>query len=694
MINRREFLKLSGLTLAIVLKDGGFRVVKASQLRQNPHVWINISRDNYLSVYSNKSEMGQGVYTGLAMVVADELDFPWEKVKVVSALAGRDYVDPLFGIQLTGGSTSIRNMYGVLRSASAVMKEMLLQTASERLKLPRSSLKAELGYIHYPGGKISYGELAELAKDRDLPREFSLKKEKEFRYIGKGVPRIDMEDKVNGKAIFGIDVRVDGMVYATMIRPPSYGSKVSKVDDSRAKRIKGFIEYVPMETKVAVVAQDMWALLKAKDSIHIEWTKSPIQDLDDEKLKGVFLKAIKERGQVARREGNPEEVLKNAKLKTSSLYVLPYLYHAHLEPLSCVVDVRKDGCTIYAPVQAQTWVLESAKRITGLPENRIYVYTPYLGGGFGRKANVEFVEEALTISKRLGRPVKLIYTREEDLKTAHFRPMSVTLMEGAVENGKVVAVRHKIAIHPIRGSRGSSLEGIENTLYSFPNFSVEYVPVNMPFPTWFWRSVGHSHNAFVMETFIDELAQLAKRDPVELRLELLNNERAKKVVQVCAEMSGWGKKGKAMGLAYHFSFGTHCAQAVEVSLEKDGRIKVNRVVCVMDIGPFPIHPDLARQQVEGAIIMGMSAALKERVSFRSGGPSTLNFDTYPILTLEEAPEDIEVYFVKSKGAMGGVGEPPLPPIAPAIANALLWGYGIKIRELPMTPERIRSIVNT
>ncbi len=692
MMERREFLKLSGLTLAVVFTGGGFDVVKASQLRQRPLVWISLSKDNYLTFYSNKSEMGQGVHTGLAMVVADELDFPWERVKVAPAPVRSEYADPLFGIHLTGGSTSVRNMYGVLRLAGATMKRLLILSASQRLKLPVESIQARMGYLLYPGGRIAYGDLAEDAVKLPLPKDVPLKKESEFVYIGKGVPRVDTEDKVNGRALFGIDVKLEGMVYATVIRPPSYSSKLLRVDDSQAKKIKGYIRAIPMGEKVGIVAQDMFSLLKAKESIKVEWSGGI--SLDDRALKKLFLESLKKPGEVVYKVGNAPQYISQASLKTSSVYVLPYLYHAHLEPLSCVVDVKKDRCLIYAPVQAQTSVLRTAEEITGLDEGRIEVRTTYLGGGFGRKASTEFVKEALLMSKELKRPVKLIYTREEDVKYAHFRPMSATLMEGAVDReGNILAVRHKIAIHPI--SRGSSLEGIENTLYRFPNFTVEYVPVKLDFPVWYWRSVGHSHNAFVMETFIDELASLAKKDPVALRLNLLRDERAKKVVQVCAERAGWGrpKRGHAMGFAYHYSFGSHCAHAVEVSLDtKSGQLRVHRVVCVMDIGPVLVHPDLARQQVEGAIIMGLSSALKERVSFKNGGPSSLNFDTYPILRLDEAPEEIEVYFLKGKGPMGGVGEPPLPPIAPAVANALFWGYGIKVRELPMTPERIKHLL--
>ncbi len=688
MMDRRDFLKFCGLSLAVVLTESGCTIAKTSQAR-SPILWIDLSEDNYLTIYSNKSEMGQGIHTGLAMIVADELDFPWERVRILPAPVNNAYADPLFGIHLTGGSTSVRNMYGVLRLAGATMRHMLLLAASQRLNIPLSSLKAELGYIYYTQGKIPYGELVKEATQLNIPQHAPLKKESQFIYIGKGVPRIDSEVKINGEAVFGIDAHINNAVYATVVRAPLYGAKVERIDKTKAKTVKGFLDAFPLgeRDKVAIVAESMGTLMKAKDSLQIQWSRDTTSYLDDDKLKTYFLDALQREGEVAEIVGKPEKVIKDSYIKTSSIYVLPYLYHAHLEPLSCCVDVKKDRCIIYTPVQAQSSVLSVAKKVSGLPEEKIHISTTYLGGGFGRKANVEFVEEALIISKTLSKPVKLIYTREEDVKYAKFRPMCAALMEGAIdERGKVVALNCKIAIHSISISAKSSVEGIADTLYQIPNFRVEYVNVKMPFDTWFWRSVGHSHNAFIMETFIDQLAKLAKKDPVSLRLELLKDERAKRVISYCAEKAGWGKKpkrGEAMGIAYHFSFGSHCAQAVEVSVDKKGKIRVDRAVCVMDIGPLVVHPDLARQQVEGGIIMGLSAALKERVSFKGGGVSSLNFDTYNILRIDEIPQEIEVYFLKSNARMGGVGEPPLPPIAPAIANALFWGYDKKITSLPI-----------
>ncbi|WP_340695000.1 xanthine dehydrogenase family protein molybdopterin-binding subunit [Hydrogenobacter thermophilus] len=705
MIDRREFLKVGSLGIGIFLIPNGFRLLKASEVSQlQPVLWASITKDNYLTLLINKSEMGQGVYTGLAMIVADELDFPWKRVKVRSAPAGNVYIDKKMGAQLTGGSTSVRNMYEFLRLLGASMKDMLLTSASKEWKVPKDKLVAHAGYITDGKKKLSYGELWEKAIKLPVPKNPKLKDPSEFVYIGKGVPRIDTPDKVEGKAVFGIDVRVKDMVYAVVERPPYFGAKVKSYDASLTKQLSGVLDVFPVSSGVAVCAKTFESALSGREKLRVEWTQSPLDGFDDDKLYSYYLEMLKKSGAIARRDGDPEGKLASSGIKVESLYVLPYLYHATMEPMACVADVRDDRCIVYAPIQAQTWALKVAKEVTGLPEDKIEVYTTYLGGGFGRKSNVEFVREAVEISKKIKKPVKLIYTREDDVKSGWYRPMNATLLKGALdERGKLIALYHKIAVPAVFEWAGrpskidrAAVEGIENMFYEIPNVHVEFVKVDLPIPVWFWRSVGSTHNAFTLETFIDRLARAGKRDPVDLRLEMLkNHERAQKVIEVVAQKAGWGKKpkyGEAMGMAYHFSFGSHVAQVVEVSLNKEtGQVKVHRVVCAIDIGPVVVHPDLLISQVESAINMGLSAALKERVSFSKNGPQSLNFDTYPLLTMAESPQ-VEVHIVKGEGPMGGVGEPGLPPVAPAVANALLWGYGIEINKLPMTPEYVKSLL--
>lgn len=694
MITRRDLIKLSGLTLSVMLTPAGYKILKAQEVprRYAPNLWINLSKDNYLTVFVNKSEMGQGVYTGLPMLVAEELDFPWERIRVRPAPAGRAYVDPKMGIQLTGGSTSVRNMYETLRLAGASMREMLISSASKRLSIPKEQIKVQKGYIIAGGKSYPYGEFVELATKEPIPEKPKLKDSREFIYIGKSVPRLDAPDKVEGKAIFGIDTFEEGMVYAVVERPPYFGAKPLKVDSSEAKKLPEVVDVFPISTGVAVCGQSFWACQKAREKLRIEWSESFVKGWDDKDFERYFMQKLKERGEVVKVEGSPQKVFEGSPVKLEEIYIQPYLYHATMEPMACLAWIKKDECIVYAPTQSQTWVLEAAKRVSGLPESRIRVITTYLGGGFGRKANVEFVAEALEISKKLGKPVKLIYTREDDIKSGYFRPYSITQIKASADReGNINSLSFKIAVQPLLGGR-ASVEGIDNMPYSIPNLYVEKVDVELPVSFWFWRSVGSTHNAFSLETFIDRVAYQTKQDPAELRLRLLkNNPIAYRVVQTAMEKAGWGKKDN-LGIAYHYSFGSHACHVAEVFLDKKtGHVKVSKVVAVIDVGPVVVHPDLIRSQVEGAVVMGLSMALKEGVRFKGGGVENTNFGSYELFRANETPE-IEVHILTSKRQMGGVGEPGLPPTAPAVANALLWGYGIRVNRLPMSPDYLISLL--
>ncbi len=688
MITRRDLIKMGGLTLSIMLMPAGYRLLKAEEVpkRYAPNLWINLSKDNVLTVFVNKSEMGQGVYTGLPMIIAEELDFPWERVKVQPAPAGKPYVDPKMGIQLTGGSTSVSNMYEILRLAGASMREMLLASASKKLGIPKEKLTARGGYIIVGNKKYAYGEFSELANKEPLPEKPRLKSPQEFIYIGKGVPRIDVPEKTNGKAIFGIDTFEEGMLYMVVERPPYFGAKPMKVDTSEVKKEFPQVEVFTLSSGgVAVCGDSFWTCQKARQKLRVEWSESFVKGWKDKDFENFFLSKLKDKGQVVKVKGTPQRAYEKSPIKVEETYIQPYLYHATMEPMSCLAWVKKDECIVYAPTQSQTWALESAKRISGLPESRIKVITTYLGGGFGRKANVEFVAEALEASKKLGKPVKLIYTREDDIKSGYFRPYSAThIRASADKEGNITSLSFKIAVQPLLNGR-ASVEGVENMFYAIPNLLVERVDVELPVSFWFWRSVGSTHNAFSIETIIDRIAYKAGKDPAELRLKLLkDNPVAYRVVEYAMEKSGWSKnfgKGKAVGMAYHYSFGSHACHVAQVSLEKN-KVRVHKIVAVIDVGPLVVHPDLIRSQVEGAIAMGLSMALKEQVSFKDGGVENTNFHTYQILTAEEMPQ-VEVHILTSKREMGGVGEPGLPPTAPAVANALLWGYGIRINKLPI-----------
>ncbi len=693
-MNRRDFFKFGGLSLVVALTPRGYEVLKAGTLRRHsPRLWINLSRDNYLTILVNKSEMGQGVYTGIAQLVADELDFPWDRVRVRPAPADESYIDPYMGSQLTGGSTSIRHMFEIMRSAGASMREMLLTTAQELLKVPKSRLKTELGYIvdTRTEKKLPYGELADRAFELPVPPNPPLKSQEHFLYIGKSVPRIDLEDKVSGKAKFGFDYFYENQIYAVIERAP-FGGRPLSLDDREARKVKGITHIFPVKRGVAICGETPQAVLEARKKLKVKWSKSDVGSTPE--IEKYHLELLRKRGLVARNDGNFKRVYEKSSKRVQLTYLLPYLYHACMEPMTCTVKLSQGKCIIHVPTQGQTAVLKRVKRITGLPESAIKVETTYLGGGLGRKSNVEFVEEALTIARKTGRPVKFFYTREDDVKSGWFRPMCSALMKGSIgKDGFPNSLYFKIAVPAVfdwaigkrrRGIDSAAVSGIANSFYDIPNFRVEFVRSNIQVPVWFWRSVGHSHNAYIMETFIDQLAHAGGKDPLELRLKLLEfYPRALGVLERVAEKSRWHsgpKEGQALGVSYHYSFGSHVAQVAEVSYE-EGKVKVHRVVCAVDLGPLVVNPDLVVQQMESGIIMGLSAFLYEGVKFKDGFAVSDNFDTYPILSIEDTPE-IEVYIVRSEGEMGGIGEPGLPPIAPAVANALFRITGKPVTKLP------------
>ncbi len=693
-MNRRDFFKLGGLSLVVAITPKGFEVLKAGTIRRHsPRLWINLSRDNYLTLLVNKSEMGQGVYTGIAQLVAEELDFPWDRIRVRPAPADESYIDPYMGSQLTGGSTSIRHMFEIMRSAGASMREMLITTAQEMWAVPRGRLRAQLGYIEDTATrrKVPYGSLVDRALKLPIPPDPPLKSPEEFRYIGRSLPRLDLEDKVNGTAKFGLDHFYEGQVYAVIERPP-FGGKLLSFSAEEAKRTKGVTHILRVGNGVAVCGETPQAVLEARRKLKVRWSKSSVGSSED--IEKYHYRLLKRRGLVARDDGNFRKAYEKSAKKTQATYTFPYLYHACMETMSCTVYLDKGRCIIHVPTQSQTSVLKRAKRITGLPESRIRVETTYLGGGLGRKSNTEFVEEALKVAKKLGRPVKLFYTREDDMQSGWFRPMCTAVLKGSVDEGGLPnSLYFKIAVPAVfdwaigkkrRGIDSAAVSGVANTFYDIPNIRVEFVRSEMEIPVWFWRSVGHSHNAYIMETFMDTLANLGGQDPLELRLRLLEMyPRAQGVLETVAEKAGWykgPKEGQALGIAYHYSFKSHVAQVAEVSYE-DGKVRVHRVVCAIDLGPLVVNPDLVVQQMESGIIMGLSAFLYEGVKVENGFVTNNNFDTYPILSIEETPQ-IEVYIVRSEGEMGGIGEPGLPPVAPAVANAIAKITGGSVTKLP------------
>ncbi len=712
-ITRREFLQKSlagaGIAIAVSVTPFGMKVLSAEEAASvntdfSPNVWLKITPDNIVQVIVNKSEMGQGVYTSLPMIIADELGADWKQVRIAVAPAADKYKDPAWGAQATGGSSSIKHMYGPLRLAGAAARQMLIGAASGTWKVPEEQCEAHMGTVRHTASKkaLSFGQLTAKAASLQVPIKPTLKAEGEFQFIGRPLDRFDIPEKVNGKALFGIDSFKPDMQYAAISRPPAYGARPLSFDKDNALKIKGVTTVVSIPSGIAVCAATPDAAWKGRDALGVKWSKEEHPDLDNTALEKAFLNDLSKQGVVARNDGDALKTITRAAKKISATYCLPYLSHATMEPMNCTASVSKDRCEIWVPTQNQTGVLHLTQKLTGLKPEQIQVHTTYLGGGLGRRFETDFVEETLRLAKSTGKPVKLIWKREEDMQHDFYRPANCSRIEAALDdNGKLIAWSHKIVCQSIfsrvfpeqvkGGIDPAAVEGLKNMEYEVPNIRVEYVKLENPVPVGFWRSVGSSHNAFTVESFIDEAAHAAGKDPLAFRLELLKDHpRAHRVLEVVAEKAGWGKpliNGQGRGIAQHMSFDTYVAQVAEVSVDKsNGAIRVHRVVCAADCGPI-VNPAIIRAQMTGAIIMGLSAALHEAISFEKGGVASSNFSDYPLLRMSEIPE-IEVHIVNSKDKIGGIGEPGLPPCAPAVANAVFRASGVRLRRLPIKPETV------
>jgi len=709
-MSRREFLKAAGLTLAVTMTPSGYRILSAAEAGMDepgafqPSVWLQVTPDNIVTVVVSKSEMGQGVYTSLPMIVADELEADWKQVRVQAAPAGDGYRDPVWGTQATGGSTSIRHMHEPLRKAGAAAREMLITAAANEWGVPAGECQADLGKVRHPKTKraMTYGELCLKAAKVPVPENPELKKENQFRYIGSPMPRVDLKEKISGSARFGMDTFVPGMLYAAIARPPAYGAKAISSDQEAAKKVSGVRNIVQLESGIAVCADTLDAAWKGRDSLKVKWGDGQDPGMNTESLERLFLGRLDQEGIKARDDGDATAALNQSARKVDATYLLPFLAHVTMEPMNCTASIADGKCEIWVPTQNQSGVLKTAVKITGLKPEQIQVHTTYLGGGFGRRFELDVVEEAVHLAKAAGKPVKVIWTREEDTQHDFYRPGNCCRIQGGIDDkGNMTAWSHKVVCPSIfarvfpdevkEGIDPAAVEGISNMEYEIPNLHVEYIRIDTPVPVGFWRSVGSSHNAFTVESFVDELAHAAGVDPLTFRLNhLKKHPRPRRVLEVAAEKAGWGKaltQGDGRGIAMHFSFGSYVAQVAEVSLDrKDGTIKVHRVVCAVDCGHV-INPDIVKAQMTGGILMGLSAALKEGMSFSGGGVESSNFHNYDILRMDEAPE-AEVHIVESGEDLGGIGEPGVPPIAPAVANALFAVSGIRLRRLPMTPAAV------
>jgi isoquinoline 1-oxidoreductase beta subunit len=719
-LTRRSFLKITGLTIAISATPFGYEIINASDQKGSfkPTAWFEITPDNKIMVTVGASEMGQGVRTALAMLVADELEAGWKQIRVRQGEAQKEYFNPVMHVQITVASASVRGFYEPLRKAGAAGRAMLVTTAAQTWKVPEEECTAFNGTVKHKKSNrsLTYGQLCLKAAKLEIPKELRLKKESEFRYIGKPMPRVDIPEKVSGKAIFGLDVNVPEMLYGAVARPPAYGAKPVSYDQKAAEAIKGVRKVVPTPHGIAVIAESINTAWKGRDALKIQWDKGSHPDISTDSVVKHYMEGLDKPGKVAINIGDAKKAIDEASKRVEAVYIAPFVAHATMEPMNATASVQNDRCDVWVPTQGQTVAQMVASKISGLTPDKVHIHTTYLGGGFGRRSDPDFVIDAVIASKAVGKPVKVVWTREEDIQHDFFRAASFQRIQAGLDSqGRVTGWHHKVSCTSIlrflnpawmtkEGIDLFSLFGIldppdpkvySRTNYEFPNWTVEQVLSDLPIPAAPWRSVQNAPNAFVVECFMDELARATGKDPVEFRMHLLaNNMRARRVLQTVAEKAGWGRpvpKGKGRGIAQHACFGSYVAQVADVSVnEKDGTVKVDRIVSAVDCGPV-VNPDPLIAQIEGAIVMGLSTTFKERIEFANGGVKSANFDDYKLIRMSDTPE-IEVHIIKSTEAIGGIGEPGVTPTAPAVANAVFDATGARIRRIPMTPEIVLAAI--
>jgi len=645
--------------------------------------WLSIDRGGTVTLRVDRSEMGQGAITGLAMLVAEELEIAPDHLRIEFAPAAPEYVNALIGEQLTGGSTSIRAAWEVLRRASAQARDRLIDAAAGRLHVPHGECRAEQGeVVHVPSGKrIGYAAVAIEASK--LPESsVALKGPRDFRVIGRSVPRLEVPDLALGRAVFAIDIDRPGLLHAVLARSPSFGGRVANFDASAARRVPDVVDVLEVDGAVAVIAQSVPAALAARNLLTIEWDRSHASSIDSAAIRQRLVAALAGRGIVAAERGDAEGALKNAARIVEAQYYTPYLAHATMEPMNCIAEVSDDGCDIWTGTQVQQSAQDTCMEITGLARERVRVHTTYSGGGFGRRLQTDCIAEAVRLAQILRRPVRVLWTRSDDLRHDFYRPASATLLRSGLNaKGEIEAWLQYIAGPML------ALEQVDIP-YAIASLREVHIEEDPGIPTGAWRSVGASQNAFAIECFVDELAAACGKDALAFRLAMLEESpRHRGVLELAAKRADWGAllpSGKGRGIAVYYSFGTWVAQVAEVSSE-GGSWRVDRIVCATDCGTI-VNPDAVAAQMEGGIVFGLSAALHGAITVRDGAVEQEGFDDYPILRMSDTPK-IEVHLVPSRRRPSGAGEPGVPPVAPAVANALFAATGKRVRELPLMSRR-------
>ncbi len=724
-LSRRDFLKGSaGLTLgamlpvlaAPALANPSSSTPAAAVFAPNP--FVRVAPDNTVTVVIKHIEMGQGTSTGLPTLVADEMDADWSQIRVEGAPADtKRYANLQLGIQGTGGSTAIANSYEQMRQAGATARAMLVGAAAERWKVSPDTIVVRQGVVMHEASKrrAKFGELASAAAREPVPKDVKLKDPKDWIYIGKHVPRTDSLKKTTGTAIFTQDVKLPGMLTAVVSHPPRFGAKVKSFDATKAKAVPGVVHVVQFETRanagVAVVAKDFWSAKKGRDALVVEWDETQAFKQGSDQIMADYKKRALTPGAVARSDGDAAQALAGAAKTIEAGFEFPYLAHATMEPMNCVVQLGSDSCEIWNGEQFQTLDQAAVAALLGIKPEQVTLNMLYAGGSFGRRANLDadYIVEAVAITKATGTrvPVKMVWTREDDMKAGHYRPMYYhTIKAGLDAQGNPVAWQQRIVGQSIMtggpfekvmvkdGVDGTSVEGAATLPYAIPNLLVDLHTTNetVTVPIQWWRSVGSTHTAFSTEVMMDELAHAAGKDPVAMRLALLDKHpRHAGVLKLAAEKAGWGEplaKGRGRGIAVHEAFHTYVAEVAEVTVNADGSFKVDRVVCAVDCG-VAVNPDVIRAQMEGGIGYGLSAALSGRISLKDGVVEQSNFDDYVPLRINQMPK-VEVYIVESMEAPTGVGEPGTPVIAPAVVNALFAATGKRIFNLPIDPALLKT----
>ena len=707
---RRQFLIGIGVIVGSVASGFALRpvLVGAKSLSAEvgefrPHAFLRIGADDSITIIIGKSEMGQGVTTGLPTILAEELDVNPQRVRVEIAGVDPAFNHPFLPAQFTGGSMSVMTTYDALRRVGAHARRAMLEVAAQQWAVPIDTLTTDDGEIRDSSGRRSrYGEMALAAAQRSLPdpSAVTLKDPRNFKYIGKPQKRLDNLVKVKGEAEFGIDVSRPGMLTAVIARPPAFGATLRNVDDTAARKVAGVVDVRTIPSGVAVIASHTWAAIKGRDALILDWDLGAAADLSSDKLRKEWSALARRPGLVGKNVGDASAALQSATRKIDVEYTLPYLAHACMEPLNAVAHVEGDRCELWLGTQSQSQDARFVAAALGIDPSNVKLHTTFLGGGFGRRAsaNSDFAIEAALVSQQVGKPVKVVWTREDDNRGGYYRPLSINRIQAAIgEDGLPIAFHHVTVSKPVlantamgkmavskEGIDPSTIEGSADMPYAMPNLRVEVHNTSEAVPILWWRSVGHSITAFTTNGIIDELAALAGRDPYQYRRDLLKEKpRHLAVLDRAALAAGWGKglpAGHHHGIALHESFGSIVAQVAEVSLSGQD-VRVHRVTCAVDCG-LAINPDQVAAQMESGIIYGLAATLTGEINIERGGAVEGNFDTYTVMRIAEAPA-IDVHIVNSDGPIGGIGEPGTPPIAPAVCNAIYAATGQRIRQLPI-----------